>query len=133
MKTRLMSLCLLIMLLCLNLTPAHALSLSGDYKYNLLMDGTVVIEGYIGKANTLYIPAYIDGKPVSKIGRNAFERCYSLTELTIPTSVTSIAYDAFEDCPSLTLTVYSGSYAQQFCEQRKLPHTVPDSLSWLTD
>ena len=39
---------------------------------------------------------------MTSIGNSAFERCSSLTEITIPSSVTSIGDNAFERCTSLT-------------------------------
>ena len=39
---------------------------------------------------------------LTNIGSEAFERCTSLTSVTIPNSVTIIANEAFEDCSGLT-------------------------------
>ena len=39
---------------------------------------------------------------VTSIGYNAFETCKSLTSITIPNSITSIGFAAFEGCTSLT-------------------------------
>ncbi len=50
----------------------------------------------------LEIPAEHNGKPVTRIGNDAFQDCYNLTSVVIPDSVTSIAYDAFKYCSSLT-------------------------------
>ena len=41
-------------------------------------------------------------KGVKVIGNSAFEKCYSLTSINIPDSVTNIGYEAFFDCRSLT-------------------------------
>ena len=89
-----------------------------------LDDGTVEIEGYAQSGTDYVIPATVDGKKVSKIGKyafrdcdkptsiiipdgvisiddSAFSGCYSLVSITLPDSVTSIGDSAFEDCSSL--------------------------------
>ena len=46
---------------------------------------------------------------VTTIGWNAFERCYGLTSVTIPNSVTSIGYYAFYGCSGLTSVTIGNS------------------------
>lgn len=62
----------------------------GDFEYSVRDDGTVEITDYNGSAKTVDIPAEIDGKSVTNIGRRAFELCRNLTSITIPNSVTRI-------------------------------------------
>ena len=62
----------------------------GDYKYVLLDNGTAEIVKYTGKADTLTIPADLDGHSVTSIGNWAFHWCTSLRSINIPDSVTSI-------------------------------------------
>ena len=71
---------------------------------------------------------------VTSIGESAFEYCRSLTSLTIPSSVTSIGESAFEYCRSLTsLTIPSsvtsiGESAFEYC--RSLTSlTIPSSVT----
>ena len=95
-----------------------------DYTYNALDDGTIEITGYSGSAENIVIPAQIDGKSVTRIGNNAFEKssakeivipdsvtdieqyafegCTSLSDITLPDSLTSIGLSAFESCTALT-------------------------------
>ena len=67
----------------------------GDYSYS-----------YYEYFGSITIPATVtyDGVAysVTSIGQDAFNRCNSLTSITIPESVTSIGDDAFCGCSSLT-------------------------------
>ena len=72
-----------------------------DYTYNALDDGTIEITGYSGSAENIVIPAQIDGKSVTRIGNNAFEKS-SAKEIVIPDSVTEIGSQAFSGCGKLT-------------------------------
>lgn len=47
--------------------------------------------------DTVSIPAEIDGKPVTKIGENAFQYCYA-SEIVLPDTVAEIADSAFAGC-----------------------------------
>ena len=61
------------------------------------------------KYTEIKIPEKFQGKPVTAIGDDAFDRCESLTSITLPTSVTAIGSRAFSGCRSLTsVTIPSG-------------------------
>jgi hypothetical protein len=95
----------------------------------------VTITGCDEKASgALTIPATIEGKSVTSIGRAAFVDCRSLTSITIPDGVTSIGYGAFLDCISLTgITIGNGVTSigvRAFSGCRNLTSiTIPDSVT----
>ena len=62
---------------------------------------------------------------VTSISDSVFDMCGSLTTVTIPSSVTHIG-DTFYAARNLTIHVYSGSYAEQFCLKYDLKYVVID-------
>jgi hypothetical protein len=66
--------------------------------------GTVTITGYygIGPFGVLIIPATLDNLPVTGIADDAFNDLDSVTNVTIPGSVTNIGNGAFSGCADLT-------------------------------
>lgn len=103
----------------------------GDYAYILLEDGSAEVTGYAGAASKLEVPGELDGYPVISIGDSAFWECKSLTDITIPDSVTSIGDSAFYGCNSLILTVGRDSYAKQYAVENGIQYTYPDANNWL--
>ena len=116
--------------LCLALLPVMAEEaetlVTGDFEYILLEDGTAQTKKYTGMAETLDIPAELDGHAVTSIGMSAFANCSALTSLTIPASVTEIGRRAFADCDNLTVTVVGGSYAEQYCQENEVNYVLAD-------
>ncbi|MGN0793487.1 MAG: leucine-rich repeat domain-containing protein [Aristaeellaceae bacterium] len=74
---------------------------SGDCKCLVLQKGTVTIVEYTGSAEELTVPAELNGMPVTSIGDGAFDRCDSLTSITLPDSIASVGSNPFSQCWNL--------------------------------
>ena len=78
----------------------------GNLYYETLSSNTVEVVGYMGEPTSVSIPSIVQYNSqqytVTSIGYEAFRYCRSLTSVTIPNSVTSIGNDAFQYCSSLT-------------------------------
>ncbi len=77
---------------------------SNELTFNLINNGTEYEVSSV--KNTLCrditVPGTYNGKPVTKIGDNAFEGCVILQSVTLPDSITCIGDSAFSSCASLT-------------------------------
>jgi len=67
----------------------------GDFEYEITDEDEVVITGYTGDDDEVDIPATIDGRPVTKIGEEAFMDQFGIYSVTIPPGVTEIGDRAF--------------------------------------
>ena len=74
---------------------------SGDYRYDVMNDGSARLSWYSGSEPNLIIPATLGGHPVRTIGEKAFEGCRSLVSVVIPEGVTVIDAWAFYKCTAL--------------------------------
>lgn len=80
---------------------------SGDFSYTVT-DGKATISTYTGEDSVLTIPDTLDGYTVEKLGNNLFKNNTTLTEVVLPSGLTSIGYFTFSGCTALkTLTVNS--------------------------
>jgi hypothetical protein len=117
-------------------------------------NGTITITGCLDFSQPLVIPSEIDGMPVvsigdgafrnsalsgvtfaysiTNIGASAFQECYALKSVDIPSNVVSIGDSAFEGCWYVTnLTLTSGLRsigASAFTRCRMLNLHIPDSV-----
>ena len=121
---------------CVGIIVGVASCMQSDaYIFNVSYEnGEAIVTEYRGKdVETLVIPSEIDGKPVTKIGkdafeyhdfkkvvipntvkvieRNAFYSCGKLSEVVIPSSVTKIGTRAFYNCTSLSNVVIPSGVA----------------------
>ncbi len=76
------------MALLLLLTLPAAVQAQFDYT---TANGQITITGYTGLGGAVTIPSTINFLPVTRIGDNAFYFDPSLTRVTIPDSITSMA------------------------------------------
>ena len=89
-------------------------------------------------ATVFKIANFIDGKPVTSIGDNAFRDSTSLTRVDLPDSIRSIGGYAFYGCTSLASVVFSdsltsvGVYAFGNCTSLTRVD-LPDSLTIIGD
>ncbi len=122
----------------------------GDF-WCAVSDNTVTITRYIGTGGAVLIPDNITGMPVVAIGQycayadifdncydynGAFEDCASVTSVSIPASITGIAYNAFWGCAGLTNfdvdtgnTAYSSQDGVLYNKARTLLRQYPPSKS----
>lgn len=126
---------------------AYAQQLSGDYYYTDNGNGTVTITEYTGSGPAVTIPGTINGEPVTAIGDffeahtflygNGDNRIASITSFTIPDSVTSIGYEAFDGFYNMTNislgngVTYIGYGALSGCGLTSL--TIPNSVTAFGD
>ena len=78
------------------------------------------------------IPSMLGGKPVVRIGDHSFYECGGLTSVTIPDSVTSIGYRAFDSTGLTGVTIPSsvksiGNWVFSFC-QSLTSVTIPEGV-----
>ncbi len=109
----------------------------GGFTYSVYA-GKATITEYTGKAANLVIPVTLGGYPVTTIGKDAFQFCYSLTSVTIPNSVTTIGEYAFDYCHSLTSVTIGdsvttiGKDAFAYCDSLTSV-TIPNSVTTIGD
>ena len=76
----------------------------GDFTYRISGED-VTITGYDGRVDEVEIPAFIEEKPVTKIGKKAFLSCKSLLKIILPETIEILEEWAFAYCSSLQSVV----------------------------
>jgi hypothetical protein len=108
-------------------------SVEGDYEY-IDIDGGVSISKYNGIGGNVTIPATLGGKTVLSINDVAFYKCFDLTSILLPDSLTSIGKWAFADCTSLTNIVLPSNltsidkWAFRDCTNLTSINAIPESV-----
>ena len=75
-----------------------------DYTYTLIGEGTdayLAISKYTGSKTSITVPSQHNGFPVKTIAAHCFSYSDTITNVTIPDSVTAISDYAFQNCTSL--------------------------------
>lgn len=75
-----------------------------DFEWTVYEDG-ITVTGYHGNAQTVVIPATIDGKAVTAIAAGAF-RDGTMGEVILPNTLTAVEDGAFQNCALATLTLF---------------------------
>lgn len=109
------------------------LRLIDDYTFNYCPElqsvkiaGGLKEIGYQAFARCVNLEGITLPEGLQEIGSLAFSECYKLTDIIIPKSVTEIHNKAFEYVPG-PFGVYCGSYALDYCKERKLPYYIVDA------
>lgn len=73
----------------------------GTFEIADLDNGEAAIKSYSGEEAVIEVPAEIDGKKITAIGKGAFEKNEYIEKLIVPDGVTIIENNAFKGCISL--------------------------------
>ena len=83
----------------------------GDYSYEETEDGITIVQYHntLNAEGTVRIPGTIHGKPVTRIGREAFAYSLNVNTFSIPDTVTEIGTEAFYGCSNLSQVTGAGN------------------------
>lgn len=100
---------LILFAICGKAETVKAEMVSGFWKYEVKMDGTIRLTGYTGAASSVKVPGKIAGKTVTELGgywgvvnsRGTFMGNKYVVSIKLPSSIKTIGSCAFMDCENL--------------------------------
>jgi hypothetical protein len=107
-------------------------TVSGDWMYMLLEDGTAAVVRYLGEDVNLLVPERIDGYTVSAVYSFCFAMAGSSSSITLPKTIETLYTDAFMYSTANTIMLNDGlkmigEYAFYSCD-RLTNITIPGSV-----
>lgn len=102
---------ILLPILALMLCFADFNAYAQDIQYTII-DGKATITGFTGEPEILDIPPDFDGAPVVEIRDNAFYKCSSLKQITLPESLKKMGHHCFFGCTSLEQIIIPDSTSE---------------------
>ena len=129
---------LALMVVVLSIIAFGTISASAEkeeiYTYSVSNEQATITDCDESASGEIVIPSTLGGYPVTTIGDEAFYCCSSLTNITIPDSITKIGYYAFESCSNLTNITIPDSVTKigfrAFCNCSSLVSiTIPDKVT----
>lgn len=89
------------------------------FALNAAGDGYVVT-GYTGSDSAVKVPDWYNQKPVTEIGKNAFQGNTAITNVSLPSTITRIGEAAFKNCTRLSTVNSYDAAAEPPAEDRVL-------------
>lgn len=109
---------LTLLFVALLLLPTALAASDGDFEYQELDDGTVILTNYKGDEKDLVLPKDLGGKTVSTLSTDAFSRCTELRSVTISNSIVEIIKNPFR--------AWDDNNPFLYCESLEAIHVSPD-------
>ncbi len=100
-------------------------------RYSDCFDANIVLNAYYGNIGIMAFD-----KPITKITNGAFMYCDTLTDITIPESVTTVAGNIFKGCTSLPVIDgfrYAGTYLVERVDKTLKSYTIKSGTRFVGD